>query len=90
VLRLAAAVGQPVWCQRQRQLPVAHHGRAGGGVFFCTTLALAYFGNSRPASSGSVLETRPPWHPLPPEVLRTQCLLPLSAPASGAAQIPSK
>ena len=54
-------------------------------VFFVCTLALAYFGNLRPASKGSVLEGAAVVVPaaIPqPEV-------PV-APASGAAQIPSK
>lgn len=54
-------------------------------VFFVCTLALAYFGNLRPVSSGSVLEG-------------AAIVAPASAPAaavpaaaaSGAAQIPSK
>jgi preprotein translocase subunit SecG len=48
-------------------------------VFFMCTLALAYFGNLRPVSSGSVLEGA--------------VLAPAPAaevPASGAAQIPTK
>jgi preprotein translocase subunit SecG len=44
-------------------------------VFFACTLLLAYFGNLRPADSGSVLERA--GAPVP------------TAPASGAAQIPS-
>ena len=45
-------------------------------VFFACTLLLAYFGNLRPADSGSVLE-------------RTSVTAPVPAPAaSGAAQIP--
>jgi preprotein translocase subunit SecG len=45
-------------------------------VFFACTLLLAYFGNLRPADSGSVLE-------------RTSVTAPAPAPAaSGAAQIP--
>src|SRR5574337_985986 len=43
-------------------------------VFFVATLALAYFGNQRPASTGSVLET-------PAAAAK---------PASGTAQIPTK
>ena len=54
-------------------------------VFFICTLALAYFGNLRPASSGSVLEgaavVAPAAVPEAPVV---------AAPASGAAQIPAK
>lgn len=44
-------------------------------VFFVCTLALAYFGNVRPASSGSVLE-------------RAAAPAPVTAPAGPAAQIP--
>lgn len=59
-------------------------------VFFVATLALAYFGNARPASSGSVLET--------PGVVAPAAATPASGgaavapavPASGAAQIPTK
>jgi preprotein translocase subunit SecG len=47
------------------------------GVFFACTLALAYFGNLRPSSSGSVLEGAAVTAPAVP-----------AAAASGAAQIP--
>ncbi len=56
-------------------------------VFFVSTLALAYFGNLRPASTGSVLENATAPAPA------TAPAAPASenAPAtSGAAQIPSK
>jgi len=53
-------------------------------VFFVCTLALAYFGNVRPASSGSVLETSAPVAPA-----ANVAPAPV-APASGAAQIPVK
>lgn len=58
-------------------------------VFFLATLALAYFGNARPASSGSVLEgpapvSAPAAAPAPAEPVAP------AAPASGAAQIPGK
>ena len=53
-------------------------------VFFVCTLMLAYFGAVRPAaSSGSVLETTAITAPAPAAVVPV-------APASGAAQIPSK
>lgn len=53
-------------------------------IFFVSTLALAYFGNARPASSGSVLESVAPAAP-------TSATADTPAvPASGAAQIPSK
>ena len=51
-------------------------------VFFVCTLALAYFGNQRPAGSGSVLESAAAVAPAASDVP--------SAPASGAAQIPAK
>ena len=54
-------------------------------VFFVCTLALAYFGNLRPTSSGSVLETAVPAAPAINVVPVTPAV-----PASGAAQIPSK
>ncbi len=50
-------------------------------VFFVSTLALAYFGNLRPSTSGSVLEAIP----VAPVVETVP-----AAPASGAAQIPAK
>lgn len=58
-------------------------------VFFITTLALAYFGNSRPASSGSVLETPAAVTPASGSAADAVPATPV-APASGAAQIPSK
>jgi preprotein translocase subunit SecG len=54
-------------------------------VFFVSTLALAYFGNLRPSSSGSVLESAAPAAP----AAATVPVAP-AAPASGAAQIPAK
>lgn len=64
-------------------------------VFFCCTLALAYFGNRAPASSGSVLEGAV--LPAGPEsqIPGTSPATPAAAPAplvgaSGAAQIPAK
>jgi preprotein translocase subunit SecG len=54
-------------------------------VFFVCTLALAYFGNLRPASSGSVLEGAAIVAPASVDPV----VAPV-APASGAAQIPSK
>jgi preprotein translocase subunit SecG len=54
-------------------------------VFFVCTLALAYFGNQRPSSSGSVLESVAPAAPAAAAVPAAP-----AAPASGAAQIPSK
>ena len=54
-------------------------------VFFVSTLALAYFGNARPASSGSVLET--PAAAVPASAPASEAP---ATPASGAAQIPTK
>lgn len=55
-------------------------------VFFVTTLALAYFGNLRPASSGSVLEGSAVVAPIAAPVADVAP----ATPASGAAQIPAK
>jgi len=53
-------------------------------VFFVCTLGLAYFGNVRPTSSGSVLESVAPAAP-------AANVAPVpAAPATGAAQIPAK
>jgi len=54
-------------------------------VFFVCTLALAYFGNLRPASSGSVLEGAAAVSP----AVTVEAPVPAIA-ASGAAQIPAK
>ena len=54
-------------------------------VFFVATLALAYYGNIRPASSGSVLEGAAA---VLPQAVSTPVAP--AAPASGAALIPSK
>ncbi|MCM2347720.1 MAG: preprotein translocase subunit SecG [Acidovorax soli] len=64
-------------------------------VFFVATLALAYFGNVRPASSGSVLETPAAVAPAAsvdaPATAGSNAVVPApAAPASGAAQIPTK
>ncbi|MBD9392200.1 preprotein translocase subunit SecG [Acidovorax sp. ACV01] len=56
-------------------------------VFFVATLALAYFGNARPTSSGSVLET--PAAAVPAGSTSDASVAP-AVPASGAAQIPTK
>ena len=50
-------------------------------IFFVCTLALAYFGNLKPTSSGSVLENA--------SVVPAAVVVP-EVPASGAAQIPTK
>ena len=55
-------------------------------VFFVCTLSLAYFGNLRPAASGSVLEGAAGAVP----ALPAQTVTPSVVPASGAAQIPAK
>lgn len=63
-------------------------------IFFVATLALAYFGNQRPASSGSVLETPaaavPAAGSAPAAGASTAVPAPAAEPASGAAQIPTK
>ena len=57
-------------------------------VFFLCTLGLAYFGNLRPATSGSVLENAV----VAPATNDAASAVPAPAvvPASGAAQIPTK
>ena len=55
-------------------------------VFFVATLALAYLGNSRPASVGSVLESTPISAPATPAA---DSAVP-AAPAQGVDAIPSK
>lgn len=61
-------------------------------VFFVSTLALAYFGNARPASSGSVLETPAAVAPSGAPASGGVDAVPVApvVPASGAAQIPTK
>jgi preprotein translocase subunit SecG len=64
-------------------------------VFFIATLSLAYFGNLRPTSSGSVLEgvaaSVPAGASSAAPAAAAAAPAPLPAPvASGAAQIPSK
>ena len=63
-------------------------------VFFVATLALAYLGNARPVSSGSVLERAPVSAPAPaasvPPATTGDAAVPPAAPAEGAAQIPTK
>jgi len=53
-------------------------------VFFVSTLALAYFGNARPASSGSVLET--PAAAVPANAPASEAPAAPATPASGAAR----
>lgn len=59
-------------------------------VFFVATLALAYFGNSRPASAGSVLEAPAAAVPAAPAASAPDAAAAPAVPASGAAQIPTK
>ena len=64
-------------------------------VFFVATLALAYFGNVRPAGSGSVLETPAAVAPAAavdaPAAAASNAVVPApAAAASGAGQIPTK
>lgn len=56
-------------------------------LFFAATLALAYFGNQRPSSAGSVLESSPA---AAPAVSASDAASAPAAPASGAAQIPTQ
>ena len=60
-------------------------------VFFATTLALAYFGNLRPASSGSVLENAAVVAPAAvASSAAPDAAAAAGASAAGAAQIPDK
>jgi preprotein translocase subunit SecG len=64
-------------------------------IFFVSTLALAYFANARPTSSGSVLDTPaigiPAGNTVPAATSATESAPAATAPAaSGAAQIPTK
>ena len=67
-------------------------------VFFVCTLMLAYFGNARPASTGSVLETPAAVAPAAAPDAGSAAAIPGTAapatapvvPASGAGQIPVK
>ena len=62
-------------------------------VFFAATLALAYFGNARPASSGSVLEAPAAASSAPASAASVAAPVAIPVPvvpASGAAQIPTK
>ena len=67
-------------------------------VFFVCTLMLAYFGNARPASTGSVLETPDAVAPAAAPDAGSAAAIPGAAapatapvvPASGAGQIPVK
>ncbi len=61
-------------------------------VFFVATLALAYFGNARPAGTGSVLEAPAAGIPATTAPAASAPEVPAApaVPASGAAQIPTK
>ena len=60
-------------------------------VFFVATLALAYFGNARPASSGRVLDKPAAAAPAgAPASTASDAAVAPAVPASGAAQIPTK
>ena len=60
-------------------------------VFFVATLMLAYFGNLRPASTGSVLEGVAAAVPAAASSVAPAATIAVPVPvASGAAQIPSK
>ena len=58
-------------------------------VFFVATMALAYLGNSRPSSAGSVLETPAAVAPAAAGSAPAADAAPAAA-AEGAAQIPTK
>jgi preprotein translocase subunit SecG len=62
-------------------------------VFFVCTLILAYFGNLKPAATGSVLESAVPAATVPAGAASSSApaipVVPVSAP-TGAAQIPTK
>ena len=58
-------------------------------IFFSATLALAYFGNARPTSSNSVLESAAV-APVAPAAPASAAASAPAAAASGAAQIPTK
>ena len=59
-------------------------------IFFVCTLSLAYFGNARPVSSGSVLEGAAVNVPTTEAAVPAVTPVPVAPPAEGAAQIPSK
>lgn len=60
-------------------------------VFFASTLALAYFGNARPAGGGSLLERAPVTAPAVPAAPAPASQIPADAPApeSAAPQAPA-
>jgi preprotein translocase subunit SecG len=55
-------------------------------IFFVCTLVLAYFGNLKPATTGSVLESAVPASTVPTSAVPA----PAASPATGSAQIPTK
>ncbi len=55
-------------------------------VFFVCTLILAYFGNLKPAPTGSVLESAVPTSTVPTSAVPA----PAASAATGSAQIPTK
>lgn len=57
-------------------------------IFFACTLILAYFGNLKPAGSGSVLESAAPASAVPGATNSAPATP--AVPATGAAQIPTK
>lgn len=62
-------------------------------VFFVSTLALAYFGNARPTTAGSVLDGAAgvaPTTTAAPAASASDAVVAPAVPASGAAQIPTK
>ena len=58
-------------------------------IFFVCTLALAYFGNLKPAGSSSVLESAPLAVPAPATPASGAAQIPGSAPATGASGVPA-
>ena len=58
-------------------------------VFFVCTLLLAYFGNARPQSSGSVLENAPVTAPAPAADNSPAAQIPGNAPATQPASAPA-
>mgnify|MGYP000051681669 FL=1 len=58
-------------------------------VFFTCTLMLAYFGNLRPAATGSVLEGAAATAPAAPVDTSTAAQIPGNAPASSGAPAPA-
>ena len=58
-------------------------------IFFVCTLALAYFGNLKPAGSSSVLESAPVAAPAPATPASGAAQIPGSAPATSASGVPA-